>query len=297
MDWHYNDDGERTLVGHLEGSAFGIQVEVSRFWRGQPSTKMRGHFSSGARWLVCAAHVPSGARWRVCSGSEWDGFYGGSCVAFGEVRAPHDEEGWATADPMSDAMDLGEHMAKAAEAWLAERVQRPGTHVVHARLEAAPAPVEPTGPVAVLVACGRTKGRGPAPACQLYEGSLFRLRLRWAEVMHGGIAGILSSLHGLVEPNEVIRPYDLTQNNLTPQECEFWNTSVARQLLARFPAGTHLVVLAGKGYAGGWVYALRQAGRSVELRYFRGVGYERQVLTREIAEHEAGRLVSRKAAE
>lgn len=276
MQFRYDDnDFDDVLWGDLEGSAFGVAVRLSPFWHGQPSTKMKGHLPSGWRYQIVNAG--------------WAQFHGDAC---GEVHAEHDDEGWATVDCLPEAMDIGEHMARAVETWLADRTRRPGKHVMPEPRAPKPA-LTHEGPVAVLVACSlqkvRLQGGLTIAARNLYCGPLFQLRVRWAEALHGGISGILSAAYGLVGPDEEIETYDLTLASMSKDEREQWGARVGEQMLRRFPTGTHLIVLAGKAYRTGWGRVLNKGGLTVDRRTFRGVGYERGVLSAEIAARTAAR--------
>lgn len=61
----------------------------------------------------------------------------------------------------------------------------------------------------LLVGCGKSKLPHPAAARDLYTGNLFRSARGYAEAS-GRPWLILSALHGVVEPEHEIDPYDLT---------------------------------------------------------------------------------------
>lgn len=63
-------------------------------------------------------------------------------------------------------------------------------------------------PLAV-VACGASKLARPAPARDLYTGGYFRAALATAEHLAPGRVLILSARYGLIDPAEVVEPYDL----------------------------------------------------------------------------------------
>lgn len=58
----------------------------------------------------------------------------------------------------------------------------------------------------VLIGCVATKGREPAPARDLYTSPLFRRRREYAEAS-GHPWAILSALHGVIDPDQVVWPY------------------------------------------------------------------------------------------
>jgi diadenosine tetraphosphate (Ap4A) HIT family hydrolase len=63
-----------------------------------------------------------------------------------------------------------------------------------------------------LVACCGPKLTKPAPAADLFVSSLFKKDRTHAE--RRGRWFVLSALHGLVDPTEVIAPYDVTLNRI-----------------------------------------------------------------------------------
>jgi hypothetical protein len=100
-----------------------------------------------------------------------------------------------------------------------------------------------------LVACSRRKARHPAPACELYVSPLFRAARAYAERQYGpGRWLILSALHGLVDPDTILDPYDLSLRQLSAREREAWGNRVAVGLRDRFPAGMLLWFHAGVLY-------------------------------------------------
>lgn len=59
----------------------------------------------------------------------------------------------------------------------------------------------------VVVGCGKRKATEPRPARDLYTGSLFTAARRYAEASFLPWR-ILSAKHGLVDPDQVLEPYD-----------------------------------------------------------------------------------------
>jgi hypothetical protein len=147
-----------------------VRADVSPGWRGQPFNKHEGHW-------------PSSARWRVTSDLAWDecGFRG---HAWGEVHAPHDEDGWASADPTPEAMDQGQAMAAAIELWLADRERRPAYRGVGlerqaltralAMVRSETTPAEPAAPRSARAPCSakpprKGKRKPPPPSTPTVE--------------------------------------------------------------------------------------------------------------------------------
>ena len=98
-----------------------------------------------------------------------------------------------------------------------------------------------------LVACSRTKAEGPRPARDLYVSPLFRAARAYAQ-RHYAQWFVLSARHGLVEPDTVLDPYELSLRRLSASERELWGDRVAVELTDRFPAGTVLWFHAGALY-------------------------------------------------
>ena len=100
-----------------------------------------------------------------------------------------------------------------------------------------------------LVACSCGKAHQAAPARELYVSPLFRAARAYAERQYGpGRWLILSALHGLVDPDTVLDPYDLGLRQLSAREREAWGNRVAVELTDGFPAGTVLWFHAGALY-------------------------------------------------
>lgn len=100
-----------------------------------------------------------------------------------------------------------------------------------------------------LVSCSGPKLDQRAPAGLIYTSDLFKKSAAYVRSL--GLAddwGILSAKHGLLFPDEVIRPYDQTLSRMSAGERKKWVRKVQRQLREAFPRGTHFVVLAGSHY-------------------------------------------------
>lgn len=84
----------------------------------------------------------------------------------------------------------------------------------------------------VLIACGKAKLPRAAPAAELYQGTLFRLSLRYARSLSPDSVYILSALHGLLEAEQVVEPYDVTLNGMPQADRRAWSERVLGQLRA-----------------------------------------------------------------
>jgi hypothetical protein len=117
-------------------------------------------------------------------------------------------------------------------------------------------------PVTVLVACVGKKHDVAAPAGDLYQSDWFRKARRYAEQRVSWF--ILSAQHGLLAPETVIEPYNLTLNTMPSDERRAWAGRVFAQIQTSIPPGK-LVVLAGRHYREYLLPLLQTAGYTVEV--------------------------------
>lgn len=80
-----------------------------------------------------------------------------------------------------------------------------------------------------LIACSAAKLSTPAPARSLYLGDLFRKSVAYVEGIGGGWA-VLSALHGLVMPDEIVAPYNLAMMAMNRTERMMWGAEVVDRL-------------------------------------------------------------------
>lgn len=100
----------------------------------------------------------------------------------------------------------------------------------------------------VLVACAKKKLKVEAKARDLYTSALFKKARGYAE-RNGDQWFILSALHGLVDPEKRLRPYNVTLRNYGKRERELWALGrVLPALTTVAPAGSKIIVLAGRAY-------------------------------------------------
>lgn len=116
----------------------------------------------------------------------------------------------------------------------------------------------------VLVSCVKTKLPHPAPARDLYCSIWFRKARRLVEAQHAPWF-ILSAQHGLVDPNEVIAPYERTLKELSIEEQRNWADGVLRRLVPQLRGRARVVFLAGEVYRALLVKPLQEAGWRVEM--------------------------------
>ena len=78
-----------------------------------------------------------------------------------------------------------------------------------------------------LVACVKTKQSRPAPARDLYISNWF-VKARTCVERSGQSWYILSAKYGLVEPNELIEPYEKTLKKMRADDRRAWARGVIR---------------------------------------------------------------------
>jgi len=105
-----------------------------------------------------------------------------------------------------------------------------------------------------LISCSSAKLAHPAPARELYCSPLFRLSLSHAEGACS-VVYVLSALHGLVELDTVIAPYNRRIGGKAEREA--WARRIASSLIAKHGRDIAYLVLAGADYAAPIATALR----------------------------------------
>lgn len=139
----------------------------------------------------------------------------------------------------------------------------------------------------VLIGCSATKLERAAPARDLYTGRVFRESVKYAEAI-GARWFVLSALHGVVAPETVIEPYDVTLTKLSKGERLSWAGMVAEQLDA-LGAPSRITVLAGAEYVAGCERYGRHRTFDAPLAGLgNGARYARLVELRETVEQERG---------
>lgn len=136
-----------------------------------------------------------------------------------------------------------------------------------------------------LVGCVSQKAGGSRPARDLYTSALFRGRRGYVERVCDRW-WILSALHGLVDPEAVLAPYDVTLTGASVAQRRAWSARVLSQLrgVGDLGAGDVVEIHAGADYRDyGLVEGLRTQGVDVvvpteglrlgeQLRFYRVSG-------------------------
>jgi hypothetical protein len=106
----------------------------------------------------------------------------------------------------------------------------------------------------VIVGCGAAKRDEAAPAKDLYTSTYFEKKREYAEAI-GDDWRILSAEHGLLDPYEVIEPYETSIDDLDEAEIETLAGNVGLSLIDLVGEGlaagrgfAEIVVLAGRTY-------------------------------------------------
>jgi len=133
-------------------------------------------------------------------------------------------------------------------------------------------------PDLVLVGCVKTKRSARSAARDLYDSPLWRYRRAYAECL-GVPWYILSALHGLLDPDRRIDPYDLALTDLRHEARRAWSAQVLAELKRRVPSIRNklIEVHAGATYVNhGLEEGLRDAGAAVHRPLARITGVGRQ---------------------
>ena len=115
-----------------------------------------------------------------------------------------------------------------------------------------------------LVSCVSKKLSHPAPARDLYISPWFRKARSYVE-RTGCPWFVLSAKYGLVHPDEMIAPYELTLNTMGVSDRREWARRVLTQLEPRLGEGQSVVFLAGQRYREFLEQPLRSRGVAVSV--------------------------------
>lgn len=116
----------------------------------------------------------------------------------------------------------------------------------------------------VLVSCVKSKLDYAAPARDLYISHWFSLARDQVELGNADWF-ILSSRYGLIEPNQIIAPYEFTLNSLGVAERRAWAADVLARLLPIAKNYRQVVIFAGQRYREFLVGPLKDLGLDVTV--------------------------------
>jgi len=116
----------------------------------------------------------------------------------------------------------------------------------------------------VLVACSKRKAPVPCKAKDMYQSIWFKLARAYAEE-HGDRWYILSAMHGLLEPDDLIHPYNKNLAEMTTAARMEWAEAVYIQLARKIrpPGDFRIVILGSKLYASYLAAIMRRYGYKV----------------------------------
>lgn len=98
-----------------------------------------------------------------------------------------------------------------------------------------------------LVSCVKTKLATPAAAADLYASDWFAKARAYVEAVAGEWR-ILSAEHGLVQPAQILAPYETTLLRMARPQRQAWAQRVLDQLAGEHLVGRPIVMLAGERY-------------------------------------------------
>lgn len=132
-----------------------------------------------------------------------------------------------------------------------------------------------------LVACASSKLSKSAPAKDLYISALFSKSRDWA-AQNCDRWYILSAKHGLLNPNQVIEPYNVTLNTMAARLRREWSDKVFQSILAVIHPDDTIIFLAGQKYREHLEQNLQAKGYTVQVPMLgMGIGKQLQWLTRQ----------------
>lgn len=102
----------------------------------------------------------------------------------------------------------------------------------------------------VLLSCVKKKKNCSCKARELYDSTLFKYSLQYAEKLGPDKIFILSALHGVLELNQYIEPYNVTLKNMRTAEKRNWAQKAIQQLQEKGVdlCKDNIVFLAGEEY-------------------------------------------------
>lgn len=83
-----------------------------------------------------------------------------------------------------------------------------------------------------IISCVKTKQFGEMKAKDLYCSPFFKYAYKYTSQNFDKVY-ILSTLYGLLEPDDVIKDYELTLNKMSAQQKRDWATRTAKELQAK----------------------------------------------------------------
>jgi hypothetical protein len=110
-----------------------------------------------------------------------------------------------------------------------------------------------------LVGCAKTKQGQASKAAELYTSPLFQ-NARKLAMEKGDRWYILSSKHGLLEPGQMVEPYEMTLDRMSVEEKKQWSRGVLQSLFQSVTRQDEVVFLAGNSFRRDLGPALEERG-------------------------------------
>lgn len=126
-----------------------------------------------------------------------------------------------------------------------------------------------------LISCASRKRPDAAEAKELYDSILFTKSREYVE-QRCDFWFILSAKYGLVEPTEIIEPYDETLNRKSRQQRVEWADRVWAVLRQRLKPDDHITILAGEKYRENLMERITRYGCHIDVP-MNGLGIGRQL--------------------
>lgn len=136
-----------------------------------------------------------------------------------------------------------------------------------------------------LVSCAKSKMKYPCKAKEMYSKSVLFRRAYGHVIKRYDQVYILSAKYGLLDPESIISPYDISLYQFSENQKKIWASNVFKQIESkRFPKRTRIHFYAGKQYRGQLEHLLRKkycvrvplAGLSIgkQLAFYKREGEE-----------------------
>jgi hypothetical protein len=117
-------------------------------------------------------------------------------------------------------------------------------------------------PVVVLISCSKSKAEEAAPAAELYRSNTFRKSLDLARRI-GATHYILSARYGVVTPECILPPYNVSIHDLSEAQRRTWAADVAVVLKRLLPKNRDIWFFSSKHYSEPLIPLIQPTGRSV----------------------------------
>lgn len=127
-----------------------------------------------------------------------------------------------------------------------------------------------------LIACASQKQPVAVPAQDLYQSDLFTKSVQWMHRQNFDSWFILSAKHGIVKPDQILEPYNLTLNSLKANVRRQWAETVLADLMKVIPESASISFLAGSKYREYLVEPLQERGYEVHIP-MQGLGIGKQL--------------------